>query len=123
MVNAPLCNSLCLFLSFYAIPTSLQFFVEFFIISSLIMELGDFLSALISGTVRRGSSKRGPNVEALSGGCLRLVFLAKGRFCANSPYVVMGRHFCFPRKVDYGIRSRFLCYKLLLGRWCDVSFT
>ena len=43
----------------------------------IIMELGRFLSALISGTVRRVRRKRGPNVEALSGGCLRLGFPAK----------------------------------------------
>ena len=45
--------------------------------SLIIMELGRFLSALISGTVRRVRRKRGPNVKALSGGCLRLGFPAK----------------------------------------------
>ena len=43
----------------------------------IIMELADFLSALISGTVWRVRRKRRANVEALSGGCLRLGFPAK----------------------------------------------
>ena len=78
----------------------------------IIMELGRFLSALISGTVRRVRRKRAPNVEALSGGCLRLGFPAKA--CEMKVlrqlairYYSIGRHFCFTEEseVDYGIRS------------------
>ena len=106
----------------------------------IIMELGRFLSALISGTVRRVRRKRGRNVEALSGGCLRLGFPAKA--CEMKVLRQLAiRYYRTPFLFYGGKRSRlwnsqliplffFLDWilansfvtQLLLGRWCDGFF-
>ena len=113
----------------------------------IIMELGRFLSALISGTVRRVRRKRGRNVEALSGGCLRLGFPAKACEmkvlrqlairCYRTPFLFYGGKrsrlrnsqliplfFCFVLFLfflDWILANSFVT-QLLLGRWCDGFF-
>ena len=51
--------------------------LEFHHLQALYLLSDMTMYALISGTVRRVRRKRGPNVKALSGGCLRLGFPAK----------------------------------------------
>ena len=77
----------------------------------IIMELGRFfLSALISGTVRRVRRKRGPNVKVLSGGCSQLEYPAKTceiKVLRQLAIRYYRMPFCFMEEseVDYGIRS------------------